>query len=289
MMRALDHLVQVVHDLDVAADFFEKVGFRIPAEAQHPFGTANRCIQIGNAYLELLTIKDPSKVIERAEGTFSFSAFNRDFAQDVGEGVSGLVLRSDDPDAEQNRLLAAEQPTFKQVEFGRMAEGADGIEREVAFRATHTEVRGADHLSVFFNHHLKPENFFSKELASHANGAGFIGQVFITSETVEETAAALALATGVKAGAESGAVALVLDQTTVWVMHPQALCNQFHVELALDPSTMPRLMGYIIFVPSLDPVRLRLDHHEIEYSEHPGHLILSPDFFGGGFFGFREV
>ena len=58
--RAIDHTAVAVRDLDAAAAAYEAQGSTLTPRAQHPWGTANRLIQLprGN-FIELLEIDRP--------------------------------------------------------------------------------------------------------------------------------------------------------------------------------------------------------------------------------------
>ena len=58
----IDHLVLPVRDLDLARARYEALGFRVAAEARHPFGTENACIFLQDGtYLEPLALWRKSK------------------------------------------------------------------------------------------------------------------------------------------------------------------------------------------------------------------------------------
>jgi hypothetical protein len=55
----LDHLAHFVPDLDAAASVWETLGFRVTPLSHHqvsgkPAGTSNRCVMLGEGYLEIL-------------------------------------------------------------------------------------------------------------------------------------------------------------------------------------------------------------------------------------------
>ena len=95
----IDHIVIGVRDLDVAAaQFGDRYGLTTIEGGRHPgWGTANRLVPLGAAYLELVT------VVDQAE------ASNSDFGRWVStmlEGNSrfGWAVRTDDLDRTASRL-----------------------------------------------------------------------------------------------------------------------------------------------------------------------------------------
>ncbi|HEY3925442.1 MAG TPA: VOC family protein [Acidothermaceae bacterium] len=95
----IDHIVIGVHDLDAAeAQFADRYGLTTVAGGRHPgWGTANRLVPLGAAYLELVT------VVDQAEA--SGSDFGRWVsAMLAGNSRFGWAVRTDDLDRTASRL-----------------------------------------------------------------------------------------------------------------------------------------------------------------------------------------
>ena len=79
----LDHVLIAVRDLDAAKDTFERLGFKVTPEGQHPGrGTSNRLVVFGGEYLELISVHDPDgdlfrpnlpSFLDEREGLFIFA------------------------------------------------------------------------------------------------------------------------------------------------------------------------------------------------------------------------
>jgi hypothetical protein len=95
---ALDHVVIAVPDLDAAAAALAaRTGLGSTAGGRHPgFGTANRIVPLGSAYLELVAVADP----ERAAA----SAFGRWVASAPPSRPMGWAVRTEDLDGVAVRL-----------------------------------------------------------------------------------------------------------------------------------------------------------------------------------------
>ena len=53
----IDHVLIAVRDLDAVKDTFERLGFKVTPEGQHPGrGTSNRLVVFGEEYLELIAV-----------------------------------------------------------------------------------------------------------------------------------------------------------------------------------------------------------------------------------------
>ena len=135
MVRGLDHLVVAVNDLGAAGRAYADLGFTLTPENRHPWGTANRLIQLDGFFIELLAIADAGLVPEPTGNSFSFGAFNRDFLK-RREGASMLVLESRDPGQDRAEFERAGLQLFEPFSFERVANLADGSTAKVAFDLT---------------------------------------------------------------------------------------------------------------------------------------------------------
>ena len=108
MKSSLDHLVMPTADLAVARARLNALGFTVAPEGVHPFGTANCCVYFpGGTFLEPLAVRDAEAVAAAIEGGNVFVARDRLFRAAQGdEGLSALVLATDDADADHERLVA---------------------------------------------------------------------------------------------------------------------------------------------------------------------------------------
>jgi glyoxalase-like protein len=99
-LLAVDHVVYAVTDLDRAgARFLEDVGLGSVAGGRHAgWGTANRIVPLGDAYLELITVED--------ETVASRSPFGASVLRAVSDGDGWLTwaVRDDRLDATAARL-----------------------------------------------------------------------------------------------------------------------------------------------------------------------------------------
>lgn len=98
MTLALDHVLIAVPDLDAAGAALEaRFGLASSAGGRHPgFGTANRIVPLGPAYLELVAVADP--------GAAAASAFGRWVTSAAPRRLLGWAVRTDDIDAVGARL-----------------------------------------------------------------------------------------------------------------------------------------------------------------------------------------
>lgn len=124
---ALDHVLIAVTDLDEAGRAIE-AGWGVEAVAggRHPgFGTANRIVPLGGAYLELVAVADP---VEAAA-----SVFGRWVAGAAAGRPMGWAVRTDDIDGVARRLGLTVEPGSRAAPDGtRLAWRTAGLERAAA-------------------------------------------------------------------------------------------------------------------------------------------------------------
>lgn len=181
MLRGLDHIVVAVNDLDAAGKAYEALGFTVTPENRHPWGTANRLIQLDGFFIELLSVADPGLITESAGTTFSFGAFNRSFLT-KREGASMLVMESRDAGLDRQDFERAGLSLFDPFSFERVAHLPDGKTAKVAFDLTILRDPLSPEIGYFTCHNKYPENFWKPAFQTHANGAGEIRTIYMVAE-----------------------------------------------------------------------------------------------------------
>jgi len=181
MARGLDHLVVAVNDLDAAAAAYAGLGFTVTPENKHPWGTANRLVQLDGFFIELLSVADPGTIVEPCGTAFSFGAFNRDFLK-KREGASMLVLESEGPERDRQDFLNAGLEVFDPFSFERIANLADGSTAKVAFDLTFLKDPLAPEIGFFTCRNRYPEHFWKAAFQSHENGARSVRSVCLLAE-----------------------------------------------------------------------------------------------------------
>ncbi|HEY2869474.1 MAG TPA: VOC family protein [Gaiellales bacterium] len=93
---AVDHLLIATADLDAAAAVAEGLGLPVAAGGRHPgWGTANRIVPLGDAYLELVAVVDPAEAATSGFGSWVAAA---------PPGPMGWAVRPGDLGATASRL-----------------------------------------------------------------------------------------------------------------------------------------------------------------------------------------
>ncbi len=106
-MRDIDHLVIAVADLDIAARHWETLGFAVTPRARHPWGTENRLIRLGSAFVELLAPGAPRPEDERDHPGQRYFGERIQVTRARGGGPCGLALTGADPQQDVQTLQTA--------------------------------------------------------------------------------------------------------------------------------------------------------------------------------------
>lgn len=122
---AVDHLLVAAADLDAAAAAVTRLGLEVVAGGRHPgWGTANRIVPLGDAYLELIAVVEPSET-----GSSPFGAW----VAASPPGPMGWAVRVDDLDATARRLELGIVPGSRATPDGRTLRWRTaGVERVAA-------------------------------------------------------------------------------------------------------------------------------------------------------------
>jgi hypothetical protein len=122
----IDHVLYAVSDLEAGGTRFdEDLGLESIPGGRHPtWGTANRIVQLGPDYLELIAVVDPD--------TAATSDFGR-LVMAAGEGLVGWAVATDDLDAIAGRLgLTIERGSRKRPDGVRLSWRLAGVEQALA-------------------------------------------------------------------------------------------------------------------------------------------------------------
>lgn len=246
MSRGIDHLVLCVNDLKKARAYYEKLGFTMTPEAQHPFGTGNTLAQLQGCFLEVLAVTRPEDISEADGDNFSFAAFNRDYLQN-GEGMSMLVLDSTDEVADRNAFLDKGLHVYAPFDFQRLARLPDGREETVGFSLTFVGDTDLPDMAFFTCKQWRPDLFWKEDYQRHANGAQTIDEVFVVAPDTTTPAnflSAFADTTEIETG--SGVARVRTARGTLGVYTPDVFERMFPGAFAASALAAPRFAGFAI-------------------------------------------
>ena len=177
-LHGIDHVVVVVHDLDVARDTFARLGFTVTPRGVHTVGSRNHCVMLGRDYIELLASPE--------ENPHPSRQYYTDFAR-AGEGLAAIALASRNAKGAYTELLWAGFGPTDPLELARPVELAGGT-RDAKFRITQLAPGATPGGRVFVCEHLTRELVWRPEHQRHANGATELAAVAILCDDVAQAA-----------------------------------------------------------------------------------------------------
>lgn len=272
MARGIDHIVLAVNNLDDAAARYTALGFSLTPRARHPFGTANRLIQLDKCFLELLEVDHP-ELIGPSQVPPGFAAFNRDFLEQH-EGFSMLVLEAPNAEATRDALIAAGLTPRDVFTFERDAIQPDGAVARVRFDLVFVDYPGATRAGFFTCSQHRPELFWKPQYQTHENGAQSVRLVTMEAPDPAPLAEFLGKFAGITAAMRGSG--FVVDT-------PRG-----RVEVKLG-GACPQFTRFVIETSNIGIVRDRATVAGIRFRERPQGIEFGPDVMYGVEVGFVAV
>lgn len=244
-MRGLNHLVLTGYDLDAMSVHYASLGFTLAPRGRHPFGTDNAVIQLHGCYLELLAVVRPEDVPEHGANSFSFAAFNRDYAT-RHEGFAMLVFDTPDARADSAAWQKAGLKTYEPFDFQRAAKLPSGEDITVGFSLAFTRAPNAPWIGVFACQHFRPDYYEQERYLSHENTAQSVREVWIAGDGALGLADFMAKLTGLEPR-QTGADKIVFPTRTGDLVLASAdnFASAFR-EAPSHPEDGPHLAGLTI-------------------------------------------
>jgi catechol 2,3-dioxygenase-like lactoylglutathione lyase family enzyme len=276
MAHGLDHVVHVVRDVAAASAVYERLGFQVGAENAHPWGTKNRLVQLPRFYIELLWIPGSVKLPPPPPRSYSFGAFNREFLQACGEGLSSLALQSSDPKVEAAEFDKTGFGGFEVVDFARKGKRPDGSEIEVAFSLAFARDPASPHAGFFTCFHKTPERIWFPELQSHHNGARNIAAAVLVAENPTDHHIFLEAFSGARdVRATSLGLRIETPHGEILTFDPRAFVDSFGTAPSKEEGL--RLAALVFAVADLDATRKWLETAGLRPRVLHERLVVGPD------------
>jgi hypothetical protein len=276
MPHGLDHIVHAVRDLDAAAEFYARAGFTVGARNRHAWGTHNRIVQLNNAYIEILTVAEPEKIVPHGARSFSFGAYHRDFLA-VREGLSMLILNSSSAAADARSFEAAGIGGFEVFDFSREGAKPDGTPVKLAFSLAFALDRASPCVRFAVCQHHFPENFWDPAFQTHANGAGSVPGVAMVAENPADHHIFLKAFAGVSdLHSSSIGITVRTENGDVEIVEPVSFRDRFGVSPDVKSEGMT-LNALRFEVADIAQAETLLRRHGIASQRHVGRLVVPPD------------
>ncbi|HEX9695037.1 MAG TPA: VOC family protein [Actinomycetota bacterium] len=167
-MTAIDHVIYGTRDLDAAGHrFWEEYGLASYEGGLHPaYGTANRIVPLGDSYIELMGISDPTAARMNPLGEFVLSQI------DAGDRWIGWCLRPDDINAVADRIGSVAVPGHRTRPDGT----------SVTWMLAGLEIALTDPPLPFFIAWDDPDHTPGRESLEHRAGAMGIAEIEIACD-----------------------------------------------------------------------------------------------------------
>lgn len=181
--RAIDHLVLPVSELETCRARLTRLGFTVASDARHPFGTQNACVFFANdTYLEPLAIGSREDCLEAARAGNAFVARDQAFRFRRGEGLSAMVVKTEDAAADHHRYTEEGLSGGRVLQFSRQFRFPDGRTAEGAFHLAFAADLRAPDFFAFACQRINPLPADRGALIEHANGAMGLARIVLTEE-----------------------------------------------------------------------------------------------------------
>ena len=273
MSNGFDHIVHAVRDLDAAADLYRRLGFIVGARNVHPWGTHNRIVQFDRFFIELLTIGEPDKIPPHRDGTFSFGAFQRDYLA-AREGLSMLLLASDDAAADLRRFVASGIAAGEVFTFGREGRRPDGSVVKLQFSLAFARDPLSPQAGFATCQHHYPENFWNPAFQAHANGARAATAVVMVADNPTDHHIFLEAFTGSRyLRSTSIGVTAPTKRGEIDIVEPVSLRDQYGITVPSEGEGAS-FGGLRIAADDLGVVERLLQDHKIPAARHVGRLVV---------------
>jgi catechol 2,3-dioxygenase-like lactoylglutathione lyase family enzyme len=267
--RGIDHLVLAVRSLDAAAKVYERLGFTLTPTAQHPWGTANRLVQLQGNFLELLTVAEPKKIPSGA--AFSFGAFNKAFLKQR-EGFSMLVFEGRDARADQAEFAAAGLQTHAPFDFSRKAKLPGGEDVTVGFSLAFVTDQRMPEAAFFTCQQHAPQHFWKPDFQRHANGAIRVSEAIMLADDPDALVEHFAKLQGKDAvRSNPGQLLVMTARGRVSVLDRPHATARFGDALPKGPQS-PHFIGYRIAVADVAKTKALFDQAGVRYRASAGAL-----------------
>jgi hypothetical protein len=279
MVRALDHIVHAVHDLDSAAEFYRKLGFTVGARNRHSWGTHNYLVQFDGFYIELLTVAEPELLERDAEHVGlarHFGAFHRD-ALSRGDGLTMLLLESTDV-AEDARMFARLGIGLsRELPFQRQGKLADGTTVTVGFSLAFVQDPTSPDTGFAVARKHNPARFWNKALQAHPNSAHAIHGVVLVADNPTDHHIFLETLTGQReVRSTSFGLTVPTPRGVIEVVEPVSFADRFGVTPPVDGEAMV-LTGLRIGVLWGNRVEEHLKSGGIAFDRRGNSWVVAPD------------
>jgi catechol 2,3-dioxygenase-like lactoylglutathione lyase family enzyme len=287
--RAVDHIVLPVIDLDTARDRLSQLGFAVAADARHPFGTENACVFFADdTYLEPLAVGSREDCLDAARTGNVFVARDQAFRFRRGEGLSAVVVKTDDAEADHARFVTEGMSGGDLLRFSREFRFPDGRTAEGAFLlAFAADLRSPDFFG-FACQRVNPLPSDRGALLVHANGATGLARIVLAEENPSDFQYLLeTLFDQRDVAAHSFGLSIHTANAVIDVLTPEGFVAHYGQPLSMSERGL-RGAAVVIGVADLGVTEACLAAKGVRYHTTGARLVVAPEKGQGVAFAFEE-
>lgn len=276
-MNGFDHLVHAVRDLKAAADVYERLGFRLTPLGQHPFGTANRLIQLQGNFIEILSVTRPEDIPATDAAAFNFGGYTEAFIK-KREGLAMLALSSQGWRADRARFAQEGLDLHTPFGFTRDAKGPGGEAVELDFQLTFVaDPRLPESQFFTCDHRHGDDAFWKPDFQTHPNTAVTLAEVVMVAADPASHAQFFGKLFGTPAVAlDRDVLEVRTDGARVTVMTPKMFWQRYAGLRFKSAPEHPHFTACRITVEDLDELETGLSSRGVTYHACKGGLWVPP-------------
>jgi hypothetical protein len=213
--RAIDHLVLPVDSLRTSRERLAALGFTVAQQADHPFGTSNACVFLSDGtYLEPLAIRDGLLVEASVQAGNVFTGRDARFRSARPEGLSAIVLSSDDAPSDHKAFLRAGISAGDLLGFSRQALTAEGTSVTASFQLAFVDLE-SDVFFLFSCQRINPLPADRSLLERHENGVAGLREVVLNGASPADLVARMEMVTHAAAERDAEETVLPLSNARI--------------------------------------------------------------------------
>lgn len=288
--RAVDHLVLPVVDLETGRSRLARLGFTVAADARHPFGTENACVFFqDDTYLEPLAVGSREDCLEAQRQGNVFVARDHAFRFRRGEGLSAVVVKTDDAQADHARYVEEGLSGGALLRFSREFRFPDGRIAQGAFLlAFAADLRSPDFFG-FACQRVNPLPSDRGGLLVHDNGATGLARIVLVEENPSDFQYLLeTLFDQRDVAAHSFGLSIQSANAMIDVLTPEGFSAHYGQALSLAERGLQGA-AVVIGVADLGVTEGCLAANGVDYRKTGARLVVAPAKGQGVTFAFEEL
>ncbi|MBX9468372.1 MAG: VOC family protein [Rhizobium sp.] len=288
--RAIDHLVLPVVDLETSRDRLSRLGFTVAADASHPFGTENACVFFADdTYLEPLAVGSREDRLEAQRDGNVFVARDQAFRFRRGEGLSAIVVKTDNATADDARFRDEGQSAGRLLQFSRQFRFADGRTADGTFRLAFAADLRAPDFFAFACERVNPLPTDRGALIVHANGAAGLRRIVLTEENPSDFQYLLEMALDQRdVTAHSFGISIEASNASVDALTTEGFLAHYGIDL-VQPERGLLGCAVVVSVADLGVTEACLAANGVQYHKTGARLVVAPEKGQGVTFAFEEL